>query len=60
MKTFTVITLIVNIISLLLICTLIETDLQAAAGWGVIATFFSIVYFGSLLASGRINKKEVK
>ena len=58
MKTFTVITLIVNIISLLFICTFVDTDLQAAAGWGVIATFFSIVYFGALLSSGRLNQKD--
>ena len=58
MKAFTVITLIVNIISLLFICTLVDTDIQAAAGWGVIATFFSIVYFGALLSSGRLNQKD--
>ena len=58
MKTFTVITLIVNIISLIFICALIETDLEAAVGWGVIATFFSIVYFGALLSSGRLNQKD--
>ena len=57
MKTYTIVTLIINVFSLICICAFINSDMEAAAGWGVIATFFSIVYFGALLSSKQLDAK---
>ena len=58
MKTFTIITLILNVLALIAICAFIESDPEAAVGWGVIATFFTTIYFAALLSSKQLDEKE--
>tara|TARA_B110000285_G_scaffold192802_1_gene221415 strand:- start:711 stop:893 length:183 start_codon:yes stop_codon:yes gene_type:complete len=57
MKTYTIATLIINVISLIFIFTFIESDLEAAAGWGVIGTVFTSIYFVVLLSGRHLDAK---
>ena len=56
MKTYSIISIVVFALSLICVAAFQESDVQAAMGWGVIASFYGLIF--AIVATLKTGKKD--